>query len=155
VGAAAIFDLVVVCPLLGIVVERVVYRPLQRRSASPAELLVASLGVLVVLLGVAVLVWGNQAHLDAPSLVPYRRLHLGGRLPMPLSTAVDLIVVAIVAAGLALGQRTALGLRVRAVVERRDLAQVRGIDANDIAALGWAIGASLAGLAGMLMAPTL
>lgn len=152
---AAVVDLVVVCPIFGVLLERVVFRPLQRRAASPAERLVASLGVLVVLLGIATLCWGAQARLDAPSIVPYRQLPLPGDVQLPLSTVVDLAVVVLVGLALAVGQRTRLGLQVRAVVERRELAELAGLDVNRVAALGWGIGSTLAGVAGVLMAPTL
>ncbi|CAB4869885.1 unannotated protein [freshwater metagenome] len=152
---AAVVDVLVICPIFGVLLERFVFRPLQRRAAAPAEKLVASLGVFVVLLGGAVLVWGAQARLDAPSLVPYRQLPLPGGVQLPLSTVVDLAVIIVVGIGLALGQRTRLGLRVRAVVEQRELAELQGLDANRVAALGWAIGSMLAGVAGVLMAPTL
>jgi branched-chain amino acid transport system permease protein len=155
VGVAAVLDLLIVCPVFGMVLERLVFRPLQKRSASPAERLVASLGVLVLLLGVATLVWGAQARLDAPSLVPDRRLNLPGGGHVPLGTVVDLAVIALVGLGLVAGQRTMVGLRVRAVVERRELAEVLGVDANRVSALGWALGSTLAGLAGVLLAPTL
>ena len=152
---AALFDLVVVCPAFGVLIERLVFRPLQRRVATPAERLVASLGVLIVLLGAATLTWGAQARLDAPSLVPYRQLRLPGGAKLPLGTVVGLAVIAVVVLGLAIGRRTSLGLQVRAVVERRELAQLQGLDANRVAALGWALGSTLAGVAGVLMAPTL
>ena len=152
---AAAVDLLVICPAFGVLLERFVFRPLQRRGATPGERLVASLGVLIVLLGIAILVWGPQARLDPPSLVPYKQLRLPGGADVPLSTVVDLAVIVFVGAALAIGQRTRLGLQVRAVVERRELAQLQGLNANHVAAIGWAIGCTLAGVAGMLMAPTL
>jgi branched-chain amino acid transport system permease protein len=112
-------------------------------------------GVLVVLLGLVTLVWGAQARLDPPSVVPEGGLHLPGGVKMPLSTVVDLAVIVLVGLALLAGQRTRLGLQVRAVVGHRDLAEQAGLDANRVAALGWAIGCTLAGIAGVLIAPTL
>ena len=155
VGFAAALDLVVICPLFGLLLEQGVFRPLQMRGASPAERLVASVGVLIVLLGLATLVWGAQARLDAPSVVPGRDLHLPGGIKMPLSTVVDLSAIVLVGVALLVGLRTRLGLRVRAVVEHRELAELVGLDVNRVAALGWALGSMLAGLAGVLLAPTL
>ncbi len=155
IGLAAPLDLLVICPLFGVLLERSVFRPLQRRGASTAEQLVASLGVLIVLLGMATVIWGAQARLDAPSIVPYRQLRLSGRLQVPLSTVVDLGVIVMVGLALVIGQHTRLGLEVRAVVERRSLAELAGLRVNRVAALGWAIGCALAGIAGVLMAPTM
>jgi len=154
VVAAAMFDLLVVCPVGGAVIERGIFRPLGRRNASPAEHLVASLGLLVVLLGTAVVLWGMQARLDVPSIVGSGQFRLGGHTRLPVATVVDVLVVVGVAAALALGQRTPAGLRVRAVVDDRTLAQLQGIKATRVTALGWMIGTTLAGLAGILLAPT-
>ncbi|MCU1390384.1 MAG: ABC-type transporter, integral rane subunit [Ilumatobacteraceae bacterium] len=151
---AAAVDILVICPLVGVLLDRIVFRPLQRRRATPGVRLVASLGLLVVLLGVATVIWGAEARLDAPSIVPRREVHLGGA-HLALGTIADLAAIAILGAGFALGQRSRFGLRVRAVVERRELAELRGVDADRVSAFGWAIGTSIAGLAGVLMAPTL
>src|SRR5207302_5565735 len=50
-------------------------------------------------------------------------------------------------------QRTALGIRIRAVVDSRQLAELTGIDADGVSALSWAMGCGLAGLSGVLLAP--
>ena len=50
--------LLVCGPGLGLVLERVVFRPLQRRKASSSEKLVAALGVTVALLALINVVWG-------------------------------------------------------------------------------------------------
>ena len=155
VGLAAVVDLGVVCPALGLALERLVFRPLQRRSAAPAEQLVASLGVLVLLLGVAVVTWGLQARLDVPSLVPGGALHLPHGASLAWSTLVDLAAMVALSAIVALTRYTAVGRQARAVVETRQLAELVGIDADRMSAAGWVIGSVLAGLAGVLLAPTL
>src|SRR5688500_1239480 len=50
--------LLVCGPLMGLVLERFVFRPLQERRASSSEKLVAALGVTVVLLALINVVWG-------------------------------------------------------------------------------------------------
>ena len=152
---AVVLDLIVIAPGFGLLLERLVFRPLQRRSASAAERLVASLGLLVVILGAATVLWGAQARLDPPSLVPSGNIALPGGAYIGIGTVIDLAVIAMVGSALALGQRSRFGLRVRAVVENRGLSELGGIDADRIAAIGWAVGTTLAGLCGMLMASTL
>lgn len=49
--------------------ERFVFRPLSVLGGDPAQTLVASLGVFVLLVGGAALVWGTGARADAPTLV--------------------------------------------------------------------------------------
>ncbi|MFI2377623.1 ATP-binding cassette domain-containing protein [Streptomyces sp. NPDC018964] len=138
---AAALTLLVVAPGIGVVLERSVFRPLSVRGGDPARTLVASLGVFVLLVGGAALVWGQGARDDAPVLVaaePWGQL----------------AVVAVLAAGVgAVIRRTRFGRELRAVVDDRRLAVLAGVDADRVAAAGWAFGSFTAGLTGVLLAP--
>src|SRR5690606_7169434 len=68
-GWAAVFALVVLAPGIGVVLERFVFRPLSVLGGDPAQTLVASLGVFVLLVGGAALLWGQGARDDAPVLL--------------------------------------------------------------------------------------
>src|SRR3954470_4718427 len=152
--AAAVLVLVVAAPLFGFVLERAVFRPLQRRHATPAESLVATIGILVLLLGIAYVLWGAQARHPA-SLFPRDVVHLGA-LTVHEDAFIDLAVVIFGTGVLGLVLRlTPLGTQIRAVVDRRDLAELAGIDANRVAAIGWAIGCVFAALTGVLLTATL
>lgn len=140
---AAAFSLLIVAPGIGLLLDRAVFRPLAVREAGPAETLVATLGVFVLLVGAAYLAWGGDARADAPTLVPGD--------PWAQLAA----VLALAAAVGALTRWTRFGTRLRAVVDDRRLAALTGIDANRLAAAGWAFGAFTAGLAGVLLAPYL
>jgi branched-chain amino acid transport system permease protein len=155
IGLAAPLVLLVFAPALGLALERFVFRPLERRGAPPAESLVASLGVFVLLVGCAFVVWGSQTHVDVPSLVPAGALSLGGDVNVRYDTLVNLAVVAVVCIGLAVVVPTRAGLIARAVVERRALAELAALPADRVASAGWAIGSTLAGTAGVLIAPRL
>ncbi|MGW3291815.1 ABC transporter permease subunit [Streptomyces sp. NPDC001002] len=138
---AATVTLVVLAPALGVVLERFVFRPLAILGGDPAQTLVASIGVFVLLVGGAALVWGQGARDDAPELVsadPWGQL----------------AVVLVLAAGVgAVIRWTRFGRELRAVVDDRRLAVLGGIDADRVAAAGWAFGAFTAGLTGVLLAP--
>ena len=138
---AAAFSLLIVAPGIGLLLDRAVFRPLAVREAGPAETLVATLGVFVLLVGAAYLAWGGDARADAPTLVPGD--------PWAQLAA----VLALAAAVGALTRWTRFGTRLRAVVDDRRLAALTGIDANRLAAAGWVFGAFTAGLAGVLLAP--
>jgi branched-chain amino acid transport system permease protein len=141
-------------PLLGAALERAVFRPLQRRSAGAAESLVATIGLLVLLLGIAYVVWGPQAR-HPSSLFPEDVVHHGS-LTFHLDAFADLGVVIGGTLLLALVLRmTSLGTQIRAVVDRRDLAELSGVDANRVSAIGWAIGSAFAALTGILLAAQL
>ncbi|MHA4778328.1 ABC transporter permease subunit [Streptomyces sp. MSC1_001] len=139
--AAALLTLLVVAPGIGLVLDRVVFRPLARREANPAQTLVASVGVFVLLVGAAVLLWGPGARDDAPVLLgddPWAQLGA---------------VVALACLVTAVTRWTRFGRELRAVVDNRPLAVLSGIDADRVAAAGWAFGSFTAGLTGVLLAP--
>ncbi|MFI5804247.1 ATP-binding cassette domain-containing protein [Streptomyces sp. NPDC051561] len=138
---AAAVTLLLVAPALGLLLDRAVFRPLSLLGADPARTLVASIGVFVLLVGGAAMVWGEGARADAPELF--------GDSPWPPLAAV-LLLAALV--GL-VTRRTRLGRELRAVVDNRRLAVLGGIDADRVAAVGWAFGTFTAGLTGVLLAP--
>jgi branched-chain amino acid transport system permease protein len=154
IGVAAPLVLLVFAPALGLVLERLIFRPLERRAAPPSESLVASLGVFVLLVGCAFVVWGSETHVDVPTIVPAGAVQLGD-ISIRYDTIVDLAVVAVVCIALAIVVRTRAGLVARAVVERRSLAELTGLPADGVVLAGWAIGSTLAGTAGVLIAPRL
>jgi branched-chain amino acid transport system permease protein len=154
VWLAAPLVLGVAGPLLGVAAYAAVFRPLHRRAAAPAELLVATLGVFVLLVGVAAVGWGLHGR-RAPSLVPTHRVMIAGA-GVRSDAVVNLAVVVVTLALLWwVTTRTRLGVQVRAVVADRRLAELCRVDADRVAALGWAVGAAFAGLTGVLLAPQL
>lgn len=142
-------------PVLGLVLERVVFRPLQEQRASSSEKLVAALGVTVVVLAVINVVWGPgvQGSVDEP--VP-RLFSLttieAGSLIFDYEQIGTLTITLVVAAALyVLIQRTVLGIRIRAVVDRRQLAQLSAIDADRVSQVAWVLGCTIAALTGMII----
>ncbi|MFD9445212.1 ATP-binding cassette domain-containing protein [Streptomyces sp. NPDC060006] len=138
---AAALTLLVVAPAIGLALERFVFRPLSVLGGDPAQTLVASIGVFVLLVGGAALVWGPGARPDAPVLVsadPWGQL----TVTLVLAAAVGAVI-----------RWTRFGRELRAVVDDRSLAVLGGIDADRVAAAGWAFGSFTAGLTGVLLAP--
>ncbi|WP_420313498.1 ABC transporter permease subunit [Streptomyces sp. YS-B37] len=138
----AVVTLLFLAPGIGVALERFVFRPLAVLGGDPAQTLVASIGVFVLLVGGAALVWGQGARDDAPELVsadPWGQL----------------AVVFVLAAGVgAVIRWTRFGRELRAVVDDRQLAVLGGVDADRVAAAGWAFGSFTAGLTGVLLAPS-
>ncbi|MGA4842863.1 ABC transporter permease subunit [Streptomyces sp. G45] len=138
---AAAVTLLVVAPALGLLLEAAVFRPLAVLGGDPAQTLVASIGVFVLLVGGAALVWGQGARDDVPTLVsadPW------GQLAAAVALALGVW---------ALTRFTRFGGELRAVVDDRRLAVLAGIDADRVASAGWAFGSFTAGLTGVLLAP--
>ncbi|MBT2490357.1 ATP-binding cassette domain-containing protein [Streptomyces sp. ISL-96] len=138
---AAAVTLVVVAPGLGLLLDRAVFRPLAVLGSGPAQTLVASIGVFVLLVGGAALVWGTGARADAPVL-------LAGDPWAQLATVV--VLAALVDA---VTRWTRFGRELRAVVDNRPLAALGGTNTDRVAAAGWAFGSFTAGLTGVLLAP--
>ncbi len=95
---AAPLALLVVGPALGLAAEYAIFRPLRRRAASVAETLVASTGLLVLLLGLAAQIWGLQARQNAPSIVPSGSVDLPGGAAIDRGSLAQLLIAIVVAA---------------------------------------------------------
>ena len=148
--------LLVFAPGLGVLLDVLVFRPLQRRRAGTGETLVAGLGVFVLLTGAAYLIWGPTPRADSPALLPHTRLASLDGLNLSLDTAVELATVLLLALGLgAVTRWTRFGTSLRAVVDDRRLAELGGVDADMVSSVGWAFGSFTAGLTGVLLAPDL
>lgn len=146
----------VVAPLLGVALERFVFRPLETSGASTYEKLVATLGVFVVLVGLAVTIWGSLPKTDAPSLFSTTPITLTEDLRLGRNQLAQVVVV-LLSAGLLylLFRRSHTGVRIRAVVDRRQLADLAAVNANRVSRLAWALGCTFAGVSGVLLAPQL
>jgi branched-chain amino acid transport system permease protein len=150
---AALIALLVIGPGIGLLLERVVFRPLERRGAGQTEKLVATLGIFLLLLGLAYAIWTGTVR-QAPALVSSTSIDLGGGLYIGTDQLTVVVLVGVISVALWLLFRfTRIGMEIRAVVDRRELAELSSIPANRVAGLSWALGCGLAGLTGVLLAP--
>ena len=150
---AAPLTIFVVGPAMGLLLERLVFRPLGKRGAGTSEKLVATLGVFLLLVGLAQKLW-TATNRHGPALVSHNPLHITNSLLIGKDRLAVVVMVAVVSVLLWLLFRfTHLGTEIRAVVNRRELSELAAINANRVAALSWAMGAGLAGLTGILFAP--
>lgn len=139
-------------PAVGLALERVVFRPLQRAGATTTEKLVATLGVFVLLVGVVVYVWTRSTRVG-PELIAASGFDLPGDLRLGWDQlGIVLVVVTVSAALWLLFRRTHLGTEIRAVVDRPELAELSSVNANRVAGIAWGMGAAMAGLAGVFLA---
>ncbi|MFD7901353.1 ABC transporter permease [Kitasatospora sp. NPDC059747] len=156
VWPAVAFCLLLVAPALGVLLDVLVYRPLQRRGAGPADTMVAGLGVFVLLIGAVVLLWGAAPLAGAPSPFGGAPIRLPGGHALRPDTVAQLAAILVLALAVAATTRwTRFGLHLRAVVDDRRLAGLAGVDADRVSAAGWAFGSFTAGLVGIALAPYL
>ncbi|MDQ1373488.1 MAG: hypothetical protein QOJ09_826 [Actinomycetota bacterium] len=141
----------VIAPLFGALIERVLMRNLA--GATVVTTVVITIGLLVMLIGVAQSAWPpSDAHLVGEffggTSITLVGIRISGHQLFSLAAA-------LVAAGVlyVVLNRTRVGLAMRAVVDDRNLVALNGARPNQVSMLSWAMGASLAALAGVLLAP--
>ena len=141
---------VAACTLLGVVIERVAYKPL--RNASPLAVLITAIGVSYLLQNVALLIFGADTK-SFTSVVKIPALKLaGGQLNITGETiATILSCIVIMVCLMAFINRTRAGQAMLAVSEDKCAATLMGINVNGTIALTFAIGSALAAIAGVLL----
>ena len=150
----AIFMAVVGCVLLGILIEKVAYKPL--RGASPLAVLITAIGVSYLLQSLAQIIFGSANKMV--TVYDFGSVTILG-VPMQVSALVTLgVTVAVMAALTLFIKYTRLGRAMIAVSEDKGAAQLMGINVNGIITITFAIGSALAALAGLfylLKAPSI
>ena len=138
-----------VCVILSLLIERVAYRPL--RNAPKLAPLITAIGLSIVIQTVAMIIWKPNP-IVFPDLLPTKPIEIGPALLAPKQLLI-LVVSAVLMIGLLLlVNRTKLGRAMRATAENPRIAGLMGVNANQVIAVTFAIGASLAAVAGVLVA---
>ena len=146
---AAVLFAVVVCTALGILIEKIAYRPLRR--AIPLAVLITAIGVSYFLQNAALLLFGADTKSFTPvvSLAPIELA--GGQLTISGTTVVTVAACVLIMAALLLFiKKTKAGQAMLAVSQDREAAQLMGINVNATISLTFAIGSGLAAIAGVL-----
>ena len=142
---------VVVCTVMGVVIEMVAYRPL-RKAASNLAVLITAIGVSYLLQNLALLIFGADAKsfvtvIDVPNVTLF-----DGQLTIKGITIVTIVTCLIIMIGLTLFvNKTKPGRAMKAVSEDKDAAQLMGVNVNATISLTFAIGSGLAAIAGLLL----
>ena len=141
---------VIVCTVLGMVIERVAYKPL--RHASKLAVLITAIGASYFLQNVALLIFGANTK-SFTSIVGNGSVQLaGGALSVTMVTIVTVIACVVIMIGLmAFMKYSKAGHAMLAVSEDDGAAQLMGINVNATIALTFAIGSGLAAIAGVLL----
>ncbi|MEE1086772.1 MAG: branched-chain amino acid ABC transporter permease [Schaedlerella sp.] len=142
---------IIVCTLLGMLIERVAYKPL-RNAASPLAVLITAIGVSYLLQNLALLIFGANTK-SFTSVVSWKGVSLAdGKLNISGVTIVTILACIIIMICLTLFiKKTKAGQAMRAVSEDKGAAQLMGINVNGTIALTFAIGSGLAAIAGVLL----
>ncbi len=144
---AAIVAAIVICTILGILVEKLAYKPL--RGASPLAVLITAIGVSYFLQGMAQLIFGSQPK-PVGSAWKLPAIEAINKHGITTSAAVTLVCGIIIMVALTLFIKyTKTGSAMLAVSEDRGAAILMGVNVNKIISITFAIGSALAAFAGM------
>ena len=151
---AGILLAMVLCTVLGIVIERLAYKPL--RQAPSLAVLITAIGVSYFLQNGAQLLWGAS-----PKSFPTNFFNFGGEkgitlfggaLNISYVAIVTVLVCVVIMVGLTLFTgKTKMGKAMRACSEDKGASQLMGINVNRTISMTFAIGSALAAVAGVLM----
>ena len=150
----AILISIIACTVLGVLMERVAYKPL-RNATSSLAVLITAIGVSYLLQNLALLIFGADAKsfvavIKVPSITLF-----DGELTIKGITIVTILACIIIMVGLSLFvKKTKPGRAMQAVSEDRDAAQLMGVNVNATISLTFAIGSGLAAIAGLLLCQT-
>lgn len=147
---ALIVVLLVFAPLFGLFLERVLMRPLVGKPTGVS--LVVTVGLLVLLYGIASRVWPGTEIRRTEEFLEGTRFDLPG-VSVSAHQVIVLLVTVAVAAGLRLVLfRSRAGVAMRAVVDNPELAELNGALPERVSQLAWVMGVMMAALAGVLIA---
>ncbi|MBP0639348.1 branched-chain amino acid ABC transporter permease [Cupriavidus sp. AcVe19-6a] len=140
-----------VCAILSYSIERIAYRPL--RNAPRLAPLITAIGVSIILQTMGMLIWSRNP-LTFPQLLPSEPIDIGGTGATITGKEMVIIGMAVMVMSglLALVNRTKLGRAMRATAENQKVAGLMGVNPNFVISATFMIGATLAALAGVMMA---
>ena len=138
---------IVFCAVLGVVLEKVAYKPL--RNSSPLAVLITAIGVSYFLQSLALLIFGSQQQKVA-SVINIPSIYLGSIELTGESIATLGVTIVIMIALTLFIKKTKTGRAMLALSEDRGAAQLMGINVNRTISITFAIGSGLAAVAGVL-----
>jgi len=149
-GALLILFSVLFCSALGVLIDRVAYRPL--RNAPRISALITAIGVSLALQIIAQLLFGS-GQVKFPDVIPKVTLFKVGRKSVTLLEALTLFISLLLMAGLdRFIQKTRIGKAMRAVSEDKNAAQLMGVNINFTISVTFAIGCALAAIGAVFYA---
>jgi branched-chain amino acid transport system permease protein len=135
--------------VVGVVVERVAYRPIYTAGRLPA--VVSALGASITLQNLIMIIWGPRFQAYPAKLIPNLRIHMGGITLTGLQLAILGISFALMAVLYVVIQKSTWGAAIRATALDRDTAALMGINFNSVVRFIFALGPALGALTGVMV----
>ena len=148
---AAFLISIVVCAILGMVIERVAYRRLLVKNAPRISLLITAIGVSIFLQNLAQLIFTSSGK-SFPNLFDVAPIMLGD-MQIGFITVLTILVSVVLMIGLQiLVKKTKIGKAMRATSEDPGAAKLMGINTNSVVSFTFGIGSALAAVGAVLYA---
>lgn len=135
------------CALLGVVTEKVAYKPL--RNSSSLSVLITAIGVSYLLQNLFLILFGSAA-ITFPDFLPSGQLELLGLSISYVSLLSLILTFACTILLLLFINKTKLGKAMRAVSEDKGAAELMGINVNNTISMTFAIGSGLGAVTGII-----
>lgn len=146
---AALLGAMIFCMLLGMLVERIAYRPLRGKS-SRLSALISAIGVSIFLSTLMALIRGPNTT-RYPEMIAQNTFYLGS-VEVSALQIIILVVSALLMIGLQLLiQKTRIGKAMRACSQDIDASSLMGINVNRVISFTFAIGSALAAAGGVMV----
>jgi branched-chain amino acid transport system permease protein len=148
-GGVVLLTAMAGCALLGVLIERCVYRPL--RGGPTLNVLITAIGVSLLLEYSGQLVFGASPR-TFPAIFPHREFAFGGLV----ISSNEVLVIGVAAALLAILQaivyRTKIGMAMRALAYNPQAASLVGVNNDAVISFTFGLGSALAAAGGILYA---
>lgn len=143
----SVFIAVVVCSLVGVLVEVVAYKPV--RKAGSMSALITAMAMSLFLENLAMVLFGAKPH-NVPKIFSLPAVKFMG-VTLPMNVLLSIIIGLVMMVSLQLFiKNTKLGKAMRAVPQDRDASILAGINVNRIITITFAIGSGLAAVAALM-----
>ena len=150
---ALLLTVLVAAPLLGVAIERVLMRRIA--DAPLVAKLVVTIGLMLSLIGIAAWIWDPNETRNVGTFFGSDGFNLGQTF-IPWYRLITIVAGLLIALLLRVVlYRTRLGITMRAVVDNRELAALTGARPARVSMFSWALGSSMAALAGIFLAEEL
>lgn len=134
--------------VLGLVIERLVIRPLQ--NAPTISVIMATLGLSSLLAGAVHMIWGHSTK-TFPPVFPQTPLNIGGIIVTPVYLWSFIIVLILLITFTVFFKFSKIGLAMRAVADDRSAALSMGMSVKFVLAMTWMIASMVAAIGGVLL----
>src|SRR5438105_620005 len=136
--------------VLGLVLERIAFRPLRGRADSNISGLISSLAAATIFESIALQFWGPDVSRFPFGTFPDKPLRVGGAVVSALQLTIVAVSVALMLVLTFLLQRTRLGRQIRAVAENPRASRILGVDVDRVITWSFFLSSALGGAAGVL-----